>query len=1121
MMSSGEVAQMFAAQNQQFMGQNQFAQSLGVTAPNSSLAGWGTPQAMGGQANFPGMRPQHQPFNYSPGAWGGGGYQGGTRVAGGAMSALGGAASLAGTGLGVASMFGKMGALAPLVDPFAAGAMGYGMAGVGGAIAGAAVPLALAYGASKAVSTFVGGGQQQQAVQSNLGSYGFMNSASRTGTGFTRDDSAAIGQSIRSIAHVPEMLTSMEELTKLMPKMKSMGVMQGVRDATEFSSRFKETIKTVRDISKLLGTTMEEAADFFSASRQNGFLGRQAQVQNTLNAQFTAGSTGMSTGQVMQMQAGGAGLAQSLGARRSLGATAVTNIAQSLGMAQQSGSLQEGILEDMTGQQGPEAVQAASQRMAEVMSHVAQGPVGRLAMAGMVKFDESGKAVGLDEEKVKKFQRGELGVSELKRMASGMTNKQKISFTARAADLSMSLAGQVGPGGIGQFLKQIGEDKYGEEGVNLLLQRQGGMSSVEADAFMQMSDQAGQGGPDKKAFAQRQAREAEIRNRTDPKAIMGRLGTRMFKGMGGAFLEDSGAKVYGAIGKAYDEFVDDLVGRHVITMSKEGADKLHAAFTGANKGDLKKMFSEAFGDKAGKPSGPGGGATTVGGLLARGAMMASPLGLAASSLTGSTDAIGEGLNKMLGTGDLRDTGIASWLQGSRTSRAQFEHLKGELGTSDMSDADADKMNQYRTGALQQLGKSDSFIAARSEIGKLAAGIEGFSDMTGQKKLDALSSAIGNADEGTQAVLRGAAGAAGKILGGEGNTNTALALASGFVNPDEVGGGSEVFSYENTAELSKKIRGAENEVEEKLGPEGAALLKAKPEARRLLLALHDPKNPKSGVLNNALMSSDPQKAVDELKKLGYNLSLADVQSVQSAHNKITTSGKAEDITSSIQKLSKLQMQGDISVAKEQASAVKGSVSDTGLQKALGAFIDAKTGDTFADSQTKVGNAVEDIVKRATAATDPKKREEILASAGEMREAAEAGMNVTAKGIQGKTGAELAKKYRLSAADLASAGITATDKVGAGQLSKVQALVERARSSDVLLASKSTAAGDKDSEMVAVLKKIDKSLDLNTSMIAVQAGILKGDDAKKVGARVTATLKEGSGSASNGKSSGGDK
>ncbi len=181
--------------------------------------------------------------------------------------------------------------------------------------------------------------------------------------------------------------------------------------------------------------------------------------------------------------------------------------------------------------QGPEAIQAASQQMTEVMMKIGQGPAGRLMMAGMVKFDANGKAIGLDENMVKKLQSGQLSMTELKHKAASLTNKQKISFTARNSDLMMSLAGQVGPGGIGQFLKQIGEDKYGEEGVNLLLQRQGGMSAGMADAFQGLIGQMG-GGSEMQGFAQRQAMETAIRERTDPKAIMQRLKTRMFNGSG-------------------------------------------------------------------------------------------------------------------------------------------------------------------------------------------------------------------------------------------------------------------------------------------------------------------------------------------------------------------------------------------------------------------------------------------------------------------------------------------------------------------------------------------------------------------------------------------------------------
>src|SRR5690606_12220328 len=135
----------------------------------------------------------------------------------------------------------------------AARAVGMGFGGALGAGAMTAMPI-MAAGmlASRGVSAFVQGGQQQQMIGNQLAqNFQFFNPAARGGMGFTRDDSKAIGDQIRSLSHIPEMMTSVEELTKLLPKLKSMGVMQGVRDAAEFSQRFKESVKTIRDISRM------------------------------------------------------------------------------------------------------------------------------------------------------------------------------------------------------------------------------------------------------------------------------------------------------------------------------------------------------------------------------------------------------------------------------------------------------------------------------------------------------------------------------------------------------------------------------------------------------------------------------------------------------------------------------------------------------------------------------------------------------------------------------------------------------------------------------------------------------------------------------------------------------
>jgi hypothetical protein len=560
MPTSYEIASMFAQQNQMFLGQAQFSQSIGVPVPPSMTT---TPGGLGGYGMGGPPRGGSGGFNY--GASGMMGYGAGNAIAGGIMSA-GGAAMHAGLGIG-----GGLGMMA------LAGS-GFGLPIAAGAMLGQA-----------SIGAVMGGAHQQASMNTMLGSqYNFANASSRTGTGFSRDDAKSIGDMTRSLSHIPELMTSFEELQGVMSRMKSSGVMQGVKNASEFQSRFREALSTIKDMSKVLGTTMEEAEQFFSASRSSGFYNRGAQLKNAVSAQFTSSVTGASVGQVAGLQQAGADMAMSFGARRGLGATAVTNIAQSIGLAQMSGRLREGAVEDVTGLQGADAQMALAQKMFGGMMRFGQTSAGRLAMAGMMKYDESGRAIGVDESLAKRFNAGELSIDELKAKASQLTDAQKKSFTARQSDLVASLAGQIGPGGAFTMMKGALGLRGDDDGTNLVMQKLTNMSAGEIDVAEGMQGMSGN--TDAAAFARMRQKQAARRERTDPSAIMQKIKTRLHGATVGR-LEQAGADIQNSIAKSVDSFFDDLVGREVSTLTEERASAIAKAFSGSNSAEAKELLA--------------------------------------------------------------------------------------------------------------------------------------------------------------------------------------------------------------------------------------------------------------------------------------------------------------------------------------------------------------------------------------------------------------------------------------------------------------------------------------------------------------------------------------------------
>lgn len=1114
MISSGEVSQMFAGQQQMFMAQNQFANQIGVAPPPM-------PQFMGGGP---------QPYSFAPRGPMGPGLGGGNALAGGVMSGIGGIAGGIGTGIGALGlggafgMFGGVGRVAQYADPFGAGQLGWGAArsmgmGMMGRVGGAALfgggVAAAGMMAGQAIGSFVQGGQQQQMIGNTLGqNFQFNNPMARGGQGFTRDDTMAIGQSIRSLAHVPEMMTSVEELTKLLPKMKSMGVMQGVKDAAEFSSRFKESVKTIRDISKMMGTTMEEATKFFEHSRSVGFLGRRDQLQNLVNSQFTSGLTGMSMQQVAGMQAGGAQMALGMGARRSLGVRAVTNIAQSIGQAQQEGRIGEGALEDITGLEGPEAVAAASQRFTGMMANVGlQSSAGRAIIAGAMKM-ENGRAV-IDKEKIAQLRSGKIGLADIKRSGMNLTNEQKISFTNRKEDLAMEFAGELGPGGFGGFMQELVGGK-GDEAVRLMLRRHGGASAGEADIMMNLAGGRETGEQEKRIMAQIRAREAGLREKTDPKAILQKIKTKMHAKMFGG-IEEAGAKVFNDIGNTFDEFVDDLVGRHVIEISDKGMKDLSKAFSsGQGKQELRKMFDEAAG---------GGRALTRRG--------------------GGGDSLGRSMVAgMMAWGDDTKTGYT--VEEQRSNLADSLGVKGDTGKyRQFTRENVDKTIQERHEKLTGIGSSRALTSARGAMATVIENVkaknQGFESMDNDKKLQLMSEelqrlgvkgeignlkeedfnddAYGNLQKGltpedmqlANELKRAAQTAQGMGADFKGDVSSQLAIMLG------TGGRSDRLSKDM---VSRTLTGAsqfsavkdiqaamkENEAQltSKFGAGTVAIIKKGNMADALGKAMgKDQQQINDILLDTEMGPKDKAKKLSSL--IGAEVSADDLENFKQAHDTIRAKGgTAEDLKTYSAGLREADKRAFSNTLKDAAS----DIEDKDLQSAvrgLSAAVD-KGDKALSDSGVDaVENRIKALVEEAKNEKDPDKRKAIIRKAGVLGVGVEQGVSIAerAKGLKG-TGKQIAEKLGVKYEDIADllkgSGINTAGARGTLTEKTVQELQDRAAVSGgmgaLLKGGKTQVAGATEDPLSKTLSSLDEHLKTsNTVMAALALSQAGGGDQKK--------------------------
>lgn len=964
MPTSYEIASMFAQQNQMFLGQAQFSQSIGVPVPPSMTT---TPGGLGGYGMGGPPRGGSGGFNY--GASGMMGYGAGNAIAGGIMSA-GGAAMHAGLGIG-----GGLGMMA------LAGS-GFGLPIAAGAMLGQA-----------SIGAVMGGAHQQASMNTMLGSqYNFANASARTGTGFSRDDAKSIGDMTRSLSHIPELMTSFEELQGVMSRMKSSGVMQGVKNASEFQSRFREALSTIKDMSKVLGTTMEEAEQFFSASRSSGFYNRGAQLKNAVSAQFTSSVTGASVGQVAGLQQAGADMAMSFGARRGLGATAVTNIAQSIGLAQMSGRLREGAVEDVTGLQGADAQMALAQKMFGGMMRFGQTSAGRLAMAGMMKYDESGRAIGVDESLSKRFNAGELSIDELKAKASQLTDAQKKSFTARQSDLVASLAGQIGPGGAFTMMKGALGLRGDDDGTNLVMQRLTGMSAGEIDVAEGMQGMSG--GTQAGSFARMRQRQASQRERTDPSAIMQKIKTRLHGATVGK-LEQAGADIQNSIAKSVDSFFDDLVGREVSTLTEERATAISKAFSGTNSAQAKELLAGLTKTGSASTSTTGDKLLRVGkstlfggaGLLSGARSAVREFGGSDSSLARLVAGLGggltegqeaEGVSRMFGTDSLSGQSAiaARFRSGNVAGRGAEAAVASILSNQDMTGKSAFQKADILANNLRD--------RVKSAAGKLPAG---FRDLNQIKSIsrDTLEAQMkaSNLSEEEKGVLRSYQDASADPTGGNVFAQMAAASGAGSIMGAVVGAGK------SSADLQKALKESETKLSDTIGEGAASFVKSSSKnAKAFGVVAKDPSMQAS--LAAALESGDFETARKEINaKLGpgEKMTEAEVRALAEASKGFQKTGSKD--AGMVQ--AALKEYGDKANAVASKEFFKNvarqgqELTDTALEGAKGA------------AQRELGSAMADFEKElAAAGDDPVKQKAVMERFGSKFSA----YSDSFKGLKGK-------------------------------------------------------------------------------------------------------------------------
>lgn len=410
----------------------------------------------------------------------------------------------AGIGAPVAALgLGMMG-LDPLSMGIRGGMAAHGMGlGLGGSMmAGAAVAapmMAGMAGISYMGGQMMSGAQQsQQFNQSMREGYSFFNPHGQHGRGFSEGGIRQIGGDLRNMAgqggagqfggtmNQFELGPSFAELGRLASSMGRMGMADGVRNAKEFTDKFKEMMKTVKTIAEEMGTSLEEAQKTMAAMKGSGVFRNQAGVTSSIRAASVAG--GLATTEVTGMMNVGSQISRMYGGTGRQGAMGGIRSIEQVGMAVQTGALSEEDIYNTTGLTGAEGRRAMAQQNLMQTGSFLKSSKGRWLLASL-----AGKDGKLDQGSINDFLAGGMGVGDTRgaahRNLSGVGRANFIRNEGRLRGSVMEEFGGMAPAmammgwaqGKGIDINSMGDREM------LFMQRQLGLGRDEADSMVKMA----------------------------------------------------------------------------------------------------------------------------------------------------------------------------------------------------------------------------------------------------------------------------------------------------------------------------------------------------------------------------------------------------------------------------------------------------------------------------------------------------------------------------------------------------------------------------------------------------------------------------------------------------------
>jgi hypothetical protein len=474
----------------------------------------------------------------------------------------------------------------------AAHGLGMGTAGVvRSAVAGGVLGMGVGAIGSHIFGNMMEGAQEQSQLERTLGQFRFQNPSGFQGQGFSRMDTAAIGNMVRHMERMPEMLTSFGELNQLMDKMGQMGLMQGLKTVGDFTGKFQKMVTTLRDMAKMMGTTMEGALQSFSESRLSGFYTDQEIRGNQILKQVTASVTGMTQEQVSRLQQFGGEVSHSRGGSRQIGARAITRTANQLGMANQLGILSNSQIVEMTGKEGAEGLQDMAVSLNNLGYKMARSGVGTAMTLAMGEVVDGRYTGAMDQELLERFRSGGLSKGELLQIAhqKANTREAKLSFVAKRARLTANMVGEAGPEMIASQLQHLLGERgwHNEDAMNLVMQRFGA-TEEEATLLQQVMPNLKTVGLElssQRRMAAEQAARNQALGENSWEAVKKKISTKLSHITGVDFAKDLGVAVRDYIGDWAEDFVDTMTGSYKVEVTKRGS----RLFNDASRGDASAL----------------------------------------------------------------------------------------------------------------------------------------------------------------------------------------------------------------------------------------------------------------------------------------------------------------------------------------------------------------------------------------------------------------------------------------------------------------------------------------------------------------------------------------------------